>query len=99
MVKVVWAKTAIKNRNEIYHYWNSRNKSNNYSKRLRMLINQAILIIQEYPDIGKPTDRPDTRIKIIQDYFLIYRKMGDTIRILDFWDSRQDPSKFENIIR
>ena len=98
MVKVVWSTVAINNRNEILKYWNNRNKSTNYSKKLRILISEAIQTIQAHPNIGKPTDRIDTRIKIVKDYFIIYRIKNEEIRIVDFWDSRQNPIKLENII-
>lgn len=98
MVKVVWSKTAIRNRNEIFKYWNSNNQSTAYSLKLRRLIGEAINTITAFPQIGKPTDRLDTRVEIILHYFLIYRIDGNRIRILDFWDSRQDPLKLEIII-
>jgi len=63
-----------------------------------MLISEAIAIMRSHPNIGKPTDRVDTRVKIIRDYFLIYRIKNDSIRTLDFWDSRQHPIKLEKII-
>lgn len=98
MVKIVWSELAIRNRNEIFKYWNHRNKSTSYSKKLRGIISEAIEIIQKYPNIGIPTDRMDTRIKIVRDYYLIYRIKGDGIRILNFWDSRQNPLQLETIL-
>jgi toxin YoeB len=53
----------------------------------------AIAIIQYFPEVGKPTNIPNIRIKIIKHYFLIYQLKERQIRILDFWDSRQNPIK------
>jgi toxin YoeB len=93
MVEVVWSEQAIRNRNKIFAYWNQRNGSNTYSKKLRVFIQLAIAIIQYFPEVGKPTNIPNIRIKIIEHYFLIYQLKERQIRILDFWDSRQNPIK------
>ena len=96
--KVVWAKEASLERNNIIAYWNRRNKSNIYSKKLLLLIKGAINSIKSTPEVGKPTTRPDTKLRIVRDYFIVYRIKEDSIRILSVWDTRQNPIKLEEII-
>ena len=36
--KVVWSLRAQNDRKKIFYYWNKRNKSNNYSIRLKWVI-------------------------------------------------------------
>lgn len=91
MVKIVWSEKAIEERNSVFKYWNKRNGSTFYSQSLRLLIKDTLKTISIHHKIGMPTNRNDTRIKIIRDYFLIYRVTSDLIIILAFWDSRQDP--------
>lgn len=98
MVEVVWSEQAIRNRNQVFNYWNKRNASTAYSKRLRLLINISVSIIRHFPTIGKPTSKLNVRIKIILHYYLIYQITDKQIRILDFWDSRQNPIRIEHII-
>ena len=96
--KVVWSKEASQDRNNIIAYWNWRNKSNVYSKKLLILFKESIKTIKLFPEIGKPTNRPDTRLKIVRDYFIVYSIKENEIRILAVWDSRQDPLKLDMIL-
>ena len=98
MVEIVWSASAINERNAIFHYWNHRNKSTMYSKKLRGLINSAIIEISNMPTIERPTNRPDTRFKVVRDYFIVYRITETVIRIIAFWDCRQNPEILDTII-
>lgn len=90
--RIIWSQKAQADRKAIFKYWNKRNKSNNYSKKLNTLFKVAIKLISEYPEIGKPTDVKDVRIKIVRDYLIIYEINGnEQIIILTLWDSRQNP--------
>lgn len=96
--EVVWSLRAQKERKEILEYWRLRNRSNTYSKKLNQLFKESVKIITDFPQIGKPTDDVNTRIKIVKDYLIIYEETETQIQILTIWDSRQDPDKLKNII-
>jgi len=96
--EVVWSLRAQKERKEILEYWRLRNKSNTYSKKLNQLFKESVKLITDFPQIGKPTDDINTRIKIVRDYLIIYEETETQIQILTIWDSRQDPDKLKNII-
>lgn len=91
--RVIWTPRAQEERKEVLNYWVKRTRSKNYSKKLNLLIRQAIRLIKEYPQIGKPTDIDNVRIKIVRDYLVFYELVDDEIHILAFWDSRQDPKR------
>lgn len=94
MVKrVIWTRRAHNDRKAILTYWNERNQSKAYSKKLDQLLRHAINIICVFPEIGKPTTDKDIRVKIMKDYLIIYRRVGSTVYILTVWDSRQNPEK------
>lgn len=96
---VVWSLRAQNDRKEILNYWRLRNKSNAYSKKLNRLFKESIKIITDFPLIGKLTDQPNTRIKIVKDYLIIYEETETQISILTIWDSRQNPDKLKEIIK
>ena len=99
MVKqVVWSPRAQNDRKKILEYWLLRNKSNRYSKKLNRLIEDSIKIIKDFPQIGKLTDAPNTRIKIVRDYLIFYEETDTQILILTIWDSRQDPDKLKEVL-
>ena len=97
--QVVWSLRAQKDRRDILNYWRLRNKSNTYSKKLNQLFKNSIQIIKDFPQIGKSTDDPNTRIKIIKDYLLFYEETETQIFILTIWDSRQDPDRLKEVLK
>lgn len=80
---------------EILEYWIDRNKSASYSIKLDHLLEASLVIISQFPEIGKPTDVPFVRIKILRDYLIYYRIESEHIDILTVWDSRRNPQKFK----
>jgi plasmid stabilization system protein ParE len=100
MVKqIIWTKLAQQNRKTILEYWTIHNKSTAFSKRLNRVFEDTIDLLSKHPKIGKKTEYPDIRVKIIKDYCLTYRETEFTLEILTIWDSRQDPEKFERILK
>ena len=101
MVKqIIWSRRAQTDRKEVFKYWNKRNKSNLYSKKLNSLFKEAVRLISEYPEIGKPTDDKNARTKIVREYLIIYDvDLTDRLLILTIWDSRQDPKRLERLFR
>ena len=100
MVKqIIWSRLAHLDRFQILDYWIKRNKSVIYSKRLNQIFENTAYLISKHPKIGKETDVPNVRIKITKDYFFTYRETESSIEILTIWDSRQDPLKFNRIIK
>jgi plasmid stabilization system protein ParE len=100
MVKqIIWSRLAHLNRVQILDYWIKRNKSVVYSKKLNQIFEDTVDLIRKHPRIGKETEVPNVRIKIIADYFLTYRETENSIEILTIWDNRQDSSTFDRIIK
>lgn len=97
--QVIWSILAHNDRLEILDYWIKRNKSNSYSKKLNQIFEHTVDLISKYPKIGRQTEIEGVRYKIIRDYLFTYRESKDYIEILTIWDSRQDPEKFDRIIK
>ncbi len=71
--KIVWTDRARLDRKEILTYWNNRNKSNRYSRKLNLLFNNSIERLQDFPLIGKAIGYKDTRYLIVRDYLIFYK--------------------------
>ena len=67
-LKVFWTEIAIKQRNYIFEYWNERNKSAEYSKRLNRKIIERITLLKSQPKLGKQTDFKDIRVISLGHY-------------------------------
>jgi len=63
------------------------------------LFKEAVKLIANYPEIGKPTDNGDARIKVVRDYLIIYEITNQQIIILAIWDNRQNPQKLKKALR
>lgn len=97
---IIWSRRAQNDRIEIFRYWNNRNKSNLYSKKLNGLFKEAVKLIAQYPKIGKLTDDETARIKIVGDYLIIYEiDEKRQLLILTIWDSRQNPERLKRILQ
>ena len=91
--------TAVKQRNYIFKYWNNRNKSNSYAKKLNESIKERITLLKTYPELGKKTEFKGTRIISLGHYSILYKKSGQKIIITGFWDNRQNPKKLIEFLR
>ena len=96
--KVVWTQTAYKQKLEIFEYWNQRNGSTGFSQSLENDINFAIDLLRKFPKLGIKTQLRDVRVKIIKNYLLIYKITKNTLYVLLFWDSRQNPEDLERLL-
>ena len=98
--QIIWSRRAQTDRKEILKYWNKRNKSTLYSKKLNELFEEAVRLLSQYPKIGRPTDDKNARIKRVGNYLIIYEVDDkDRLLILTVWDSRQNPQELEKIVR
>ena len=98
MKKIVWTKLAQQSRKEIFEYWNNRNKSTKYSRKLNALFLTTIKLIAQYNDVGVETSFGKVRAKSIKDYFIFYTYNSDTIYVLLVWDTRQNPERLEKML-
>lgn len=97
-LKVEWTHSAKQQRDEIFIYWNRRNKSSVYSKKLKNQIKVKTDQLKTYPYSGKKTVNNETRILTLKNYSLIYLLKNQTIFIISFWENHQDPEKLQNIL-
>lgn len=97
--KIRWSAKAHFDRLDILAYWANRNKSITYSVKLDSLIRQCIQLIAELPEIGKPTTLPNVKLKVLRDYFIVYRVNGDYLEVITIWDTRRNPENLGEILK
>jgi len=96
---VFWTITARKQRDRVFRYWNKRNKSTAYSKKLNLAIRERTDLLKIYPEMGKPTNFKETRAVIMGHYSILYQIQKSKIFLTAFWDNRDDPEKFLKSMR
>ncbi len=91
--KIVWTNSAKLELKEILIYWTKKTKSKAYSKKLSILISEAINLLSQHPKIGRTTTDENTRISIVRNYLIFYEVTETQLIILSIWDSRRDENE------
>jgi hypothetical protein len=94
-LKVSWTQTAIRQRNLVFEYWNERNQSYMYSRKLYSKINERLEILKQNPEIRKVTVYANTRVVSLGHYSIFYKVQSPVIYITGFWDNRQEPARLK----
>jgi len=98
-LRLFWTETALKQRNQIFKYWNAKNKSNLYSKRLLSAISERTTSLLTFPEMGKEVDIEKTRVISLEHFSLFYDLDEDKIVVISFWDNRQNPKELLRILK
>ena len=92
--KIVWTSFARESRTAIFLYWNKRNKSNNYSKKLNLLFQESLQQLIVFPESSIKSNNQNIRLKIANHFEIIYSVSNTQIFVIDIWDTRQNPQNF-----
>ncbi|OCB76951.1 type II toxin-antitoxin system RelE/ParE family toxin [Flavobacterium piscis] len=98
-IEIIWTKTAVLQRRKILEYWNKRNKSMAYSKKLISEIAQRIQFLVKNPEIYIKTEFPDIRTSTLGHYNIFYKITNNELIIIAFWDNRRNPKTLSKILK
>ena len=98
-LEVKWTDEAQIQFKEILDYWEQRNGSSTYSKKLINLFDHSILRLSQFPHIGRQTDNKRIRLKIVKDYFLYYSFNKNQLIVLGISDMRRNPKYLKAIMK
>lgn len=96
---IFWTQTAKRQSEHIFVYWNNRNKSKSYSKKLNFAIKERIELLKSHPEMGEKNNSGDTKEISMRHYSNLYKIDKPKILITGFWDNRQDPKKLLNFLK
>jgi plasmid stabilization system protein ParE len=89
--KVEWSTKAVSELKNILDFYNTRNYSSTFNKKLYDKIKKNINLISMNPQLGTKTDDANVRTFIFDNYQIIYEIGEDYILISMIWDSRRNP--------
>lgn len=75
----------------ILTYFDERNGSDQYSKKLFKMVHEQIRLLAIFPEIGRLTDFPGVRIMYIDKYGIEYQIRETSILVIDFFSCQTDP--------
>ncbi|MGG7036206.1 MAG: type II toxin-antitoxin system RelE/ParE family toxin [Flavobacterium sp.] len=93
--KIIWASTAKVQLFDILEYFNFRNKSKTYSRKLYKKIQLDLNSLLLQPNIGKKANAVNVRGLLVENYYIFYELNEKHIIILSVWDTRQNPDKLK----
>lgn len=89
--QIIWTVKAKNELIDILDYWNYRNKSTTFSKKLNNLITEQLCLILDFPETGRKTDIENVRVKIIQKYLLYYQLIDENLYVLTIRHGSKNP--------
>ncbi len=90
--KIVWSHKANIKLFEILEFYNERNKSKEYSKKLYRKFTRELTLLIRYPDVGVKTEIESVRGLVVEGHILFYEITPDKIIVHTLWACRQDPN-------
>ena len=94
--RIIWTTSAKIQLQEIFEYFNFRNKSKLYSIKLNTIIQTEIKKLLQLQEIGKKTNAVNVRGLLVENYFIFYEINEIHIIILSVWDTRQNPERLKH---
>ncbi|SRR5690554_1558587 len=93
--QIIWSIKAKTELIDILEYWIERTGSNTFAKKLNGLIEDDLKLLSEYPNIGRETDIPKVRVRVIQKYLLYYESNKEAIFILTLRHQKRNPDTLQ----
>ncbi|WP_289665402.1 type II toxin-antitoxin system RelE/ParE family toxin [Flavobacterium panacagri] len=97
--RIIWTNTAVNQRRKILNYWNKRNKSKTYSRKLVSEITQRIKFLVDNPEIYVKTSFPEIRTSTLGHYNIFYKSNSKELIVVAFWDNRRNPKLLSKILK
>ena len=98
-VRIIWTNTAVNQRRKILNYWNKRNKSKTYSRKLVSEITQRIRFLVNNPEVYVKTSFQDIRTSTLGHYNIFYKITAKELIVIAFWDNRQNPKTISKMLK
>lgn len=98
-IRIIWTNTAVNQRRKILNYWNKRNKSKTYSRKLVSEIAQRVKFLINNPEIYIKTNFPEIRTSTLGHYNIFYKKTSNELIVMAFWDNRQNPKTLSKMLK
>ena len=76
---------------EILHFFDERNGSDRFSKKLMKMILKQTSLLKTMPEIGRQSNFPGVRILFVDRYGIEYQIRDKVILIIDIYSCQTDP--------
>ena len=87
--RIVWSQNAQAQFRSTVRYWDRRNQSQFYTKRLTSLVLRQLRILRQFPT-AFPEATPGIRKMTVENFVMLNTVNKAVIVLLHFYDSRQN---------
>ena len=77
----------------ILQFYDERNGSDRYSKKLLKMIHRQIRLLTTMPEIGRMTDFPSVRILFVDKFGIDYQIRDNSILIINIYSCQTNPDE------
>ena len=77
----------------ILNFFDERNGSDRFSKKLLKMINKQIQLLKTMPEIGRLTDTPGVRIIFVERFGIDYQIRDKEVLIINIYSCQTDPEE------
>ena len=75
----------------ILNFFDERNGSDRFSKKLLKMIHKQVLLLKTMPEIGRLTDFPSVRFLFVERFGIVYQIRDKVVLIIDIYSCETDP--------
>lgn len=90
-LEILYSPQFADNLETILTYFDERNGSNAYSRKLIGVIHSQIQMSAIFPEIGRMTDFPGVRILFVERYGIEYQIRENVILVVDIYSCQTNP--------
>lgn len=91
-LEIIYSPQFAESLEAILNYFDKRNGSNAYSKKLFKMLHEQIQLLATFPEVGRQTNFPGVRILFVDTYGIEYQIRDMTILIIDIYSCKTNPS-------
>lgn len=96
--RIVWSYRANEQLKSILSYWQKRNGTKTYSKKLYKLFQQSLARLSRYPHLGRQSSNLTIKYIIVKDYYLYYSFDETELKVVALCDMRRNPNYMNSLI-
>lgn len=90
-IGILYSPQFADNLEAILRFYDERNGSDAYSRKLMGTIHSQIQSLAVFPEIGRMTDFPGVRILFVDRYGIEYQIRNDVILVVDIYSCQTNP--------
>ena len=90
-LEISYSLQFVDNLEAILTFYDERNGSDRFSKKLLKMIHKQIVLLKSMPEIGRLTDFPGVRILFVERFGIEYQIRDKVVLIVDIFSCETNP--------